>query len=337
MNSREDLERCLPTVLAQTYPSYEVVVVDNASTDGSAAFVAEQFPAVRVIESGANLGYTGGNNLGVRETDSAYVAVLNPDTEVEPDWLSALVAALEAHPESALATSKILLMDQPWLINTCGNVVSIAGLTFCRGVNTPATYYQQLEAVPAVSGAAFVARRSALDQIGWFDEAFFAYLEETDLSLRAMLAGYTTLFVPTSRVRHRYTFRFGERKCFDLEKNRLYMFAKLFKPRTLLALSPILLFAELLIWAYMVMKGPRFARQKARSYGWLWRNRQQIRAAHHATQQLRRVPDSAILHRLAPNLFFDQMIDAQYARLLQFVTTPILSGLRQVSLRLADG
>lgn len=336
MNGRADLERCLPTVLKQTYPCYEVVVVDNDSTDGSAPYVAEHFPDVRLIASSTNLGYTGGNNLGFAQSSSTYLAVLNPDTQVDPDWLSELIDALEADPNAALATSKILLMDQPWLINACGNMISVAGLTFCRGVGEPATRYMQLETISAISGAAFVARRSMLDEIGWFDEHFFAYLEETDLSLRAMLAGYKSLYVPTSKVYHRYTFRFSERKSFDLEKNRLYMFAKIFRWRTLLALSPILFFAELLIWAYMLMKGPRFLRQKWRSYGWLWHNRNVIRAAHAQTQQLRRVTDRYIIDRLAPNLFFDQMIQAQVAKVLQFVTTPILSGLTKVSLRLVD-
>ncbi len=333
MNGRDDLGRCLPAASNQTYPHYEVVVVDNASTDGSAEFIVEHFPKVRLIESGANLGYTGGNNLGFAQTESTYLAILNPDTVVEPDWLSELVAALEADPTAGLATSKILLMDRPWLLNTCGNMISVAGLTFCRGVGQPATRYMQPETVSAVSGAAFLARRATLDEIGVFDEQFFAYLEETDLSLRAMLAGYTCLFVPTSKVHHRYSFRFSERKCFDLEKNRLYMFAKIFQRRTLLALSPLLLFTELLIWCYMMMKGPRFLRQKLRSYGWLWRNRAMIRAAHNQTQRLRRVPDRYILQRLAPNLFFDQMIEGHYAKLLQMITTPILSGLTRFSLR----
>jgi GT2 family glycosyltransferase len=335
MNGRTDLARCLPAALAQTYPSYEVVVVDNDSTDGSAEYVAEHFPAVRLIRSGANLGFTGGNNLGFRHTTGEYVALLNPDTEADPGWLAALVDALQRDERAGLATSKILLMDQPWLINTCGNIISVAGLTFCRGVNMPATRFNEPETVPSVSGAAFAIKRDVLDEIGWFDEAFFAYLEETDLSLRAMLAGYTCLYVPTSVVRHRYAFRFNERKCFDLEKNRLYMFAKILRPRTLLALGPVLLFAELLIWAYMVMKGPRFVRQKWRSYGWLWRNRALIRAAHARTQAIRRVPDQSILEQLAPNLFFEQMIQAHYARLLQNITTPILRGLTRASLRLS--
>jgi GT2 family glycosyltransferase len=336
MNGRADLERSIPAVLKQTYPCYEVIVVDNDSTDGSTEYVAQHFPEVRLIASGANLGYTGGNNLGFAQSESAYLAVLNPDTAVEPDWLSELVGALEADANAGLATSKILLMDQPWLINACGNMISVAGLTFCRGVGQPATRFMQPEIISAVSGAAFVIRRSILDEIGWFDENFFAYLEETDLSLRAMLAGYSCLYVPTSRMYHRYSFRFSERKCFDLEKNRLYMFAKIFRRRTLLAISPVLLFAELLIWAYMLMKGPRFLRQKWRSYGWLWRNRTIIRAEHVRTQQLRRVSDRYILERLVPNLFFDQMIQAQYAKLLQLVTTPILSGLTRVSLHLVD-
>jgi GT2 family glycosyltransferase len=335
-NELHHLVKCVPTVTKQSYPNYEVLVVDNASTDGSVAYIRQHFPEVRVVDSAVNLGYPGANNLGFQLASGEYFAVLNPDTVVDQHWLEELVRALEANSMAALATSKILLMDEPSIINACGNVVSITGLTFCRGVGEPATAFSQQEEVLAVSGAAFLIRRSTIAEIGPFDADFVAYLEETDLSLRAVLAGYTCLYVPTSKVYHKYTFRFSEKKCFHLEKNRYYMLLKFFSPRTLLLLAPILLFTELLVWGYMIMKGRRYIYQKWLSYLWLWRNRAKIRDGYTRTQRLRRISDRDILERFVPHLLFHQMIQGHLARLLHMLTTPVLSGLSQLSFRFID-
>jgi len=208
-NELHHLRRCLPSVLNQRYREYEVLVVDNASTDGSVEYVEREFPQVKVIRNSANLGYVGANNVGFEHATGEYLVVLNPDTEVEVDWLRELVLTLKNNPSAGLATSKILIMDDPQRINTCGNEITFAGITVCRGLGRPADTYDRLEAVSAVSGAAFAIKRSVLEHIGHFDESFFIYYEDTDLSLRAALAGYDCIYVPTSVVYHKYAFRFS--------------------------------------------------------------------------------------------------------------------------------
>lgn len=332
-NELQHLERCLPSVHNQSYPSYEVIVVDNDSTDGSVEFIHEHFPRTRVIESKTNLGYPGANNLGFNHARGSYLAVLNPDTMVDVHWLSELVRALETTPEAGLATSKIMLMDAPGVINACGNVVSLAGLTFCRGVGEPETAFTRQETVPAVSGAAFLVRREVIDAIGPFDDAFVAYLEETDLSLRARLAGWSCIFVPGSRAFHQYSFRFSEWKCFHIEKNRFAMLYKVFRRRTLALLTPVLLFTELMVWGYMCMKGRRFIVQKAKSYAWLVRNREYLRSRRAEVQQLRQVTDRELLQTFIPQFIFQQMVHSRVATVLDRTTRPILSGLSNIVLR----
>src|SRR4029453_15390402 len=178
-----------------------------------------------------------------------------------------------------------------------------------------------------VSGAAFLIRRSVLEEIGPFDVDFFAYLEETDLSLRAMLAGYTCLYVSTSQLYHKYAFKFSERKCFDIEKNRYYMLAKEFHLRTLLLISPILLFTDLLVWGYMLMKGWPYMRRKRLSYIWLWRNSGKIREPPIPPQRVTRVPDRSMQQKLVPQLYFHQMVQSNQGKPLQVLTTPVLSAL----------
>jgi GT2 family glycosyltransferase len=335
-NELHHLLECLPSVCRQTYPNYEVIVIDNCSSDGSVGYIREHFPEIRVEESRENLGYPGGNNRGMEIAQGDYFAILNPDTIVAEDWLEELVDSLETDPTAGLATSKILLMDDSDSINACGNVVTVTGLTFCRGVGKPGTSFDQPEEVTAVSGCSFLVRRSLIEEIGPFDADFVSYLEETDLSLRALLIGSKSIYVPTSKVLHNYAFRFNERKCFHIEKNRLYMLFKIFRPRTLFLMAPVLVMTEALVWGYVLTRGPRFLKQKWRGYTWLWRNRDRIRAEHRRVQEIRRVSDREILMLLVPGLPFDQVAGTVLARSLDRVTTPIMSAWSKLSLRLAN-
>ena len=182
-NSLRHLRVLLPSLFQQTYTNYDVLIVDNASTDASLDYVEDHFPAAQVIRNGRNCGYAAANNVGFRAATGEYIAVLNPDTWVDPAWLSELVDALARDPRAGLATPKIVMMDDPGQLNACGNEITMTGLTFCRGLAESSAKYQQLESVSAVSGAAFVIKCNVLDAIGDFDESFFMYYEDTDLSL----------------------------------------------------------------------------------------------------------------------------------------------------------
>lgn len=301
-NHIHDLHRCLVSLLTQDYSHLEIVVIDNESTDGSAEYVSKHFPEVHLIRSGQNLGYASANNLGFARASGDYIVAVNPDTEVQPGWLRALIIALQKDPAAGLATSKIMLMDQPDRINTCGNDITMTSLTFCRGLGKPACWHTQSEVVPAVSGAAFAIRRRTLEEIGGFDEDFFLYYEDTDLSLRAQLAGYTCLYVPESVVLHKYIFKFSPSKCFYQERNRYYTLLKIFRWRTLLVMLPLLLLAEILVWGYIATRGPAHARAKLASYRWLLTNWRRILSARRRTQALRRVDDRVILRRFGTGL-----------------------------------
>jgi hypothetical protein len=323
-NELHHLKRCLPSVFRQRYPDYEVLVVDNASTDGSIEYVAQEFPQAKIIRNGANLGYAGANNEGFKHASGDYIAILNPDTQVEPNWLRELVVALQADPQAGLATPKILMMDDPTRLNTCGNEITFTGLTFCRGLDQPAEKYNQLEIVSAVSGAAFIIKRSVLEQIGGFDESFFIYYEDTDLSLRAMLAGYTCLYVPSSVVYHQYTLRFSPWKCFLQERNRYFSLLKTLRWRTLIVLLPMLLLSELIAWGYVLLQGPEHIRSKLRSYIWLISKRRHILEARSQVQALRRVNDRVLLNRFSHRLTFTQLTNPWIATMLEKILNPLL-------------
>jgi GT2 family glycosyltransferase len=133
-NGGKYLNDCLSSVLAQSYGNLEVVLVDSCSSDDSVDYVKKKFPQVKIVTNSKNLGYGGGNNMGFNHALGEYIAVLNPDTVVEKDWLLELVSALQRRPESKIVTSQVLLYDDPDSINGCGNDVHISGLVFSRGL-----------------------------------------------------------------------------------------------------------------------------------------------------------------------------------------------------------
>jgi GT2 family glycosyltransferase len=265
-NSWSHLRENLPALIEQDFPSYRVVVVDNDSSDETAQNVEAEFPDVDVVRCGQNAGYGAGNNLGFARSQSRYVAVLNPDARPEKGWLRSLVRALDEHPAAALATSKVLLASDPSRVNACGNTVHLSGIAFCRGLNDDQHGHVRSESVPAVSGAAFIARRDALEAIGGFDERFFMYLEDTELSLRARLAGWDVVFAPRSRVVHEYELAIPATKFYYLERNRFFMLANIFDWRTLAALAPILLLTEIGVWSFALRTRRGLLNAKLSSY-----------------------------------------------------------------------
>jgi GT2 family glycosyltransferase len=329
-NHRHQLGRCLASLAATT--EAELILVDNASSDGSADFVDENFPNVRIIRNETNRGFGGASNLGASQAVGEYLAFLNPDTTIEPGWLDALIGALEADPLAGLATSKILLLNDPERINTCGNDTHITGLTLCRGMGAEHGDLRELEEVNAVSGAAFVLRRELFQELGGFDETFFLYMEDTDLSWRARLAGLRCLCVPSSVVLHDYALRFGPHKTFFQERNRYLMLLKSLRWRTLLVLLPALLLGEIVTWGFSLLCDRRRLGNKLRAYYWVLGNWQRVMAERRRTQELRQVCDRDLLETNVTRLGFEQTGQGLAARIAHLLFDPLFAILRQLAL-----
>jgi len=201
-NGKRWLEPCLAALGAQDIGPVEIIVVDNASSDGSVDFVRERFPAVRVEACDRNLGFAAGNNAGARLARGGYLAFLNNDTIPASGWLSALKRALEADKSIAFATSQIVFLDDPSIVDSAGDGYLRAGGAFKRFHGEPATRAQQPSEVFSACGAACATRRELFEELGGFDEDFFMVYEDVDLSFRARLAGYRCVYVPEAVVRH---------------------------------------------------------------------------------------------------------------------------------------
>lgn len=325
-NERRFLSDCLGSLERQSYPRLEVLLVDNNSEDGSVEYVREHFPRVRIVSAGHNLGYASANNLGFRSAQGDLLIVLNPDTEVEPDFVSALVAAFE-DPRVGLATPRILYFEDRGRVNTCGNDIHWSCIAYCRGLDQPAGNYDAPVPVSAISGCAFMVRGSLLKELGAFDDDFFIYLEDTDLSLRYRLAGYDIRYVPDSIVYHRYGVRLTPGKFFLIERNRRLVVLKNFRWRTILSLIPSLFLTGCLMWLYALARGPAFVRSKVRAQLWPYLNWRRVRDKRRQVQRLRRRPDRDLVRLLKSDFPFEQL--AAGNRLVKALSGP-LNGLYSV-------
>ena len=238
-NGAHHLPTCLNSLRRQTHPNFEVIVVDNNSSDDSLELMEKEYPDVRVIPLQENRGYAGGVNTGIREAQGEIIVVLNNDTEADPHWLTELWAGLERHPETGSATSKILLFDEREVIHTAGDFYTVDGIPGNRGVwQRDEGQFDQEENVFSACGGASAFRRSMLEELASkgqgeaahsqvFDEDFFAYCEDVDLGWRAQLAGYQCLYVPRAVIYHRLSATGGGKiASYYTGRNLLYILAK---------------------------------------------------------------------------------------------------------------
>lgn len=230
-NGKRYLDTCLPALLAQQVPGgHEVILVDNASTDDSSTYVRARWPEVRVVDSGANLGFAGGNNLGIAKSRGEHVVLINNDTRARPGYLAALVAAAESAEGTGAVTPKLVFMDRPQVIQNAGTLLLSDGSGADRGSGRPdGEAFGQREEVFGFCGCGALLSRRMLADVGAFDEDFWMYYEDTDLSWRMRLRGWRVLYEPGAVVDHVHagtSVEWSPIFTFHVDRNRLFMIVK---------------------------------------------------------------------------------------------------------------
>jgi GT2 family glycosyltransferase len=288
------LSAAVRAVLDSTGVEIDVVVVDNGCTTDAVDQV-KGLSRVRVLTPDHNTGYSGGCDLGAAEATGDWLAFVNSDAIVAPDALAKLVA-VAAEPGVGLVQGSIRLGEDPELINSAGNPIHYTGLCWAGGHGEPASRYAHRRQVPCGSGCCFVISRELWRELGGFAPEYFAYHEDTDLSLRLWQRGRTVEYVPDAVVVHQYEFTRSPNKSYLVERNRLVLLLTTYQLRTLLVLGPMLALTELALLAAAIVGG--WGRLKLRGYGWLWRNRRWVRARRRQLRAERTVPDRALAHLL---------------------------------------
>ena len=269
-NSQPYLEACLRSLRRAVRPDDELILVDNASSDGSVELDQCLWPGAKLIRNSANRGFAAACNQGALIAEGDFLVFLNQDTRVEPGWLDGLLEAFDQSPRVGLVTSKLLLMSRPQQIHMAGQDVHFTGLTFGRGFLQPLEAFSLSGRVSAVSGASFAIRRELWQQLGGFDPGLFMYYEETDLCWRARLAGYDSLYAPASVAYHDYRpGQVGTLALYYTRRNRYILLLKSYRWATLLMVSPSLLLAGWLEWALAARIGRRGLKAKWDADAWL--------------------------------------------------------------------
>jgi GT2 family glycosyltransferase len=259
-NGRELLEVVLPSLQRQVGVEARIVVVDDASSDDTQAWLAANWPQVEVVAHEHNRGVTAALNACLRASDSELVALLNNDVELDPSCLARLVAALDRHPEAGVACAKLIDYDRRELLDGAGDVWTWGGEAHRRGQGLPDDgRYDRPQQIFSACGAAAVYRREALAQVGGFDERFFANCEDTDWSFRANLAGWTVRYVPDAVAFHMGSATLGsgvsEFALFHNWRNGIWVVAKNYPATSLLRHLPALLALQARNLAVSLMRG----------------------------------------------------------------------------------
>ncbi len=234
---------CLKSLEKVTYPNYEVIVVDNNSQDGSTVAVSRRYPQTKQIVNLANLGYVGGNNIGIKHARGKYLLILNNDTKVTPSFIEPLIEDFQKCPDLGIVQSKIFIMDKPDLLDNVASYLTNTGFIYHVGYlekNKPE--YQTFREIFAAKGACMMIDRKIL-KLGAFDDQFWCYFEETDLCWRAWVMGYKIGFEPRSVIIHKMGATSTTMKSAFIHyhsfKNRIRTIIKNTAPITLLWMLPI--------------------------------------------------------------------------------------------------
>jgi len=231
----------------------DIIVVDNNSSDGTADFIEEKFPGVKLIRNTDNIGFGSGINQGAQISEREYLVIMNPDTMVEKESIEKMINPL-LNENITVTIPKVLLYNSS-KINTCGNIEHFTGLSFTRGLGGSKDDCISSNFVNGLSGVCFAIRRVDFLKLGGFDQNFFLYMEDVDLSWKIISAGLKILYIPQAVIYHDYVLEVPPEKIYHLEKGRYIILKKYFTWKEFIMFSPSLIVSEIFTWGYSILNG----------------------------------------------------------------------------------
>ena len=261
LNSAKYLPRCLSSLKLQTYQDFEVIIIDNGSTDGLVSRINENYPEleIHIKRLSTNRGFAVANNIGARLARGQWLALLNADAFPEPDWLENLLTSAKEHPDFSCFSSCQIQANSPEYLDGTGDGYHVSGVAWRRNIDFPSDQYGlNTEEVFSPCAAAALYLREAFLEIGGFDENFFSYFEDVDLGFRLRLQGYRALYVPTAIVHHVGSATLGINSDFSLyhsHRNLVWTFLKNMPTRLLFKYLPAHVLANLIYMLFYTISG----------------------------------------------------------------------------------
>ena len=302
-NAEKFLDECLNSIYKTEKVNFEIILVDNASTDKSYRECVKKFPGIKLIENKKNLGYCEGNNVGIRASKGEYVVVLNPDTIVTPTWLSELIYAYQKNGEGIYQPKILATTDHDMLLSS-GQFIQLFGFGYSRGKGEKHVQEStNIEKISYASGTCLFTSKKILEKLDNFDSFLFAYHDDLDLCWRGVMLGINSFYVPASIIFHPiegYSFKWSKFKFYLMERNRQYCILTHFSKSSYLKMLPSLILVDFAVSLFYLKKGMFITKIKTSLN--ILKNLTKISEKYDEIQSKRSMSDKEIL-----NIFQDEI------------------------------
>jgi len=302
-NAGNLLLNCVDSVFKSTYPNFEVLVVDNISTDNSHVVCKKKFEKIHLIENKENLGYCEGNNVGIRNANGEFVVILNPDTIVEPNWLNHLMSAYNEFGEG-LYQPKFFSLNEKHVLQSTGNMIHIFGFGFAKDKGRKDEEIgEEIKKIGYASGTCLFTSKSVLEKVGLLDSFLFLYHDDLDLGWRASQIGINSYYVPKSKIYHveSYSLKWSAKKFYWLERNRKYCLLTHYSKDTYAKIHSSLCLVDFFVWFFYISKGFLGAKIKAELD--IRKNREFIETKYQELEKKKIIPDEKLIQEFPDEIF----------------------------------
>jgi GT2 family glycosyltransferase len=310
-NAGELLLNCINSLKKSTYQNIEILVVDNISSDDSHTKCKKQFPDIKLIQNKKNLGYCGGNNVGIKEAKGEFIVILNPDTIVEENWLDEMFNAFNEFGDG-LYQPKIISLNESDIIQSTGNMIHAFGFGFARDKGKKIIEKkEEIEKIGYASGTCLFTTKKVLEKVGLLDEFLFLYHDDLDLGWRAAQIGINSYYVPKSKIFHAesYSLKWSAKKFYWLERNRKYCLKTHYSKDTYKKMSFSLMLVDLSIWIFYISKG--FLNAKIRAELDILKNKKIIENKYLELEKKKIISDKELIKKFPDEIFVPTNVSEQ--------------------------
>jgi len=321
-NAKEFLINCIDSIFKSNYQNFEVILVDNDSEDDTFQICKKNHSEINLIVNKKNLGYCGGNNIGIKQSKGEFIIILNPDTIVEPNWINEFLKTYQKFGEG-IYQPKFISMDNHEMILSTGQMINLFGFGFSRDKGSfSKTKKFEIEKIGYASGTCMFLPTSLMKDLNYFDDFLFAYHDDLELCWRASMKNIDSYFVPNSIVYHPregYSFKWSNFKFYLMERNRMYCILTHYSRKTIVKLLPALLIIDIGVLFFYMKKG--MIGQKIKASCSIIKNLKIIHNKHAQLQKYRKISDKEIIKKFEDeiqvpewilnndsNVFFNQIL-----------------------------